>query len=76
MQIIKFENTELHLKEDENFEFLLSNKEVALGYGTTISLISQAKKNHSNELIEGKHYLTHLRHPKQKNSPIQPNYRT
>ena len=36
---------------------MLSNKDVAFGYGTTIALISQAKKNHEDELIEGIHWL-------------------
>ena len=57
MHIVTFNNTELHLIEHPSHEFLLSNKEVALGYSTTIALLSQAKKNHSDELIEGKHWL-------------------
>jgi len=36
MSIITFNNVELHLQEHQQHEFLLSNKEVALGYGTTI----------------------------------------
>ncbi len=57
MHTITFHNTELHLQEHPQHEFLLSNKEVALGYGTTIQSLAQAKKNNKNELIEGKHWL-------------------
>lgn len=57
MHIVTFNNTQLHLVEHPSHEFLLSNKEVALGYNTTIALLSQAKKNHADELIEGKHWL-------------------
>jgi len=54
---ITFQETPLHLIEDTRHEFLLSNKEVALGYGTTIQSLNQAKRNNETELIEGKHWL-------------------
>jgi hypothetical protein len=57
MSIIKFQNIELNIIENPQYEFLLSNKEVADGYGTTIALLSQAKSNHSEELIENKHFF-------------------
>ncbi len=39
-------------------EFLLPTKDVALGYGVTPYTIRQHKKGHSEELIEGKHFLS------------------
>jgi len=56
-EIITFEDINLHLKPHQNLEFLLTNKEVADGYGVSIQSLSQAKRNYPDELIEGKHYL-------------------
>ncbi|MEA3315990.1 MAG: hypothetical protein U9Q30_09060 [Campylobacterota bacterium] len=57
MKTIIFNNIELHLKENKKYEFLLSNKEVAIGYGTNIQNLAHTKNNNSDELIEGKHWL-------------------
>ena len=57
MQVITFENTPLHVKEDTTHEFLLSNAEVALGYGIKLDQLSQAKRNHQDALLEGKHWV-------------------
>jgi len=57
MKIIKFEDAQLHLQEDKNHEFLLTNKEVALGYGITTQNIKVTKDRHQDELIEGKHWV-------------------
>lgn len=57
MQVITFENTPLHVKEDTTHEFLLSNNEVALGYGITQSTLRSTLNNHQDELIEGKHWI-------------------
>lgn len=55
---ITFNNTNLTLVEDSTHEFLLSNKEVALGYGVTTQTINDHKnKLHSDELLEGKHWM-------------------
>jgi len=54
---ITFQETPLHLIEDAQHEFLLSNKEVALGYGITQSTLRSNTNNHKDELIEGKHWL-------------------
>ncbi|GHV40398.1 hypothetical protein FACS1894179_06860 [Bacteroidia bacterium] len=43
---------------DTGYEFLMTTKEVATGYGTTIYAINMARIRHESELIEGKHYLT------------------
>lgn len=38
-------------------EWLLSTADVAEGYGLTPEAVRKAKSRHSDELIEGKHYL-------------------
>lgn len=43
-----------------NYEFLMTTKEVANGYGTSTYAIQQAFHRHPDELIEGKHYFTAL----------------
>jgi hypothetical protein len=57
MQTITFHGTQLHLQPHPEYEFLLSNKEVALGYGTTIQNLAHTKNNNKYELIEGKHWI-------------------
>jgi len=52
------DDTELHLIADETHEFLLTTKEVALGYAVSTETIRQHKKRNADELIEGKHFLT------------------
>ena len=54
---ITFNETTLHLVEHTQHEFLLSNKEVALGYGITQKTVNDHRSNHKDELIEGKHWL-------------------
>lgn len=43
---------------NHDHEFLLPTKDVALGYGVTPYTIRLHKKRHSEELIEGKHFLS------------------
>jgi len=52
-----FNNTSLNIVEDSNHEFLLSNKEVALAYGTNTQNLAHTKKRNSKALIQGKHFL-------------------
>lgn len=40
-----------------NHEFLMSTKEVANGYGTSDYVIRRSKLDHSQELVEGKHFI-------------------
>ena len=57
MNIITFNNVELNLQPHQQHEFLLTNKEVALGYGITqVTLRSHISKNQT-EFIENKHWL-------------------
>jgi prophage antirepressor-like protein len=57
MDTITFNDVELHLQAHPQHEFLLTNKEVALGYGITANSINKHKAEHADELIEGKHWL-------------------
>ena len=57
MNTITFNDVELHLQEHQQHEFLLSNKEVALGYGITANSINKHKSEHSDELLENKHWI-------------------
>jgi prophage antirepressor-like protein len=57
MNTITFNDVELHLQTHPQHEFLLTNKEVALGYGITQSTLRSNLNNNKDELIEGKHWL-------------------
>lgn len=57
MSLVKFESIELDIVEDDAHEFLLTTKEVALGYGCKQDVIRQNKYYHSDELIENKHFI-------------------
>ena len=57
MQLTTFSDTDLTIISDTQHTFLIPNKDVALGYGTSIQSLSQAKANNQNELIEGKHWV-------------------
>lgn len=46
---------------DPQHEWLLSTKDVAEGYGLSVSAIQKYKDRYSNELVEGKHWV--LGHP-------------
>ncbi len=57
MSVVKFEEIELNIVEDSRHEFLLSTKEVALGYGVVERVIRDHKSNNQDELIENKHFI-------------------
>ena len=52
------ENLSVAVFPNYEHEFLLPTKEVALGYGVSNHTVRRHKKDHSDELIEGKHYLS------------------
>ncbi len=52
-----FEDLELTVLENIEFEFLMENLDVAQGYGVSIQALSNTKSRHSDELIENKHFL-------------------
>lgn len=47
----------VQLYTNPKFDFLMDNKTVASGYGVADSTIKSNKSNHSDELIEGKHFI-------------------
>lgn len=52
------ENISVAVYPNHEHEFLLPTKEVALGYDSSAYSIRMAKKRHSEELIEGKHFIS------------------
>ena len=48
----------VQLYTNPKFDFLMDNKTVARGYGVADSTIKSNKSNHSDELIEGKHFVS------------------
>ncbi len=56
---IKFQDdVQLNFMLDDRHEFLLTTKEVALGYGVNSEAIRQTKRRHLDELIENKHFIS------------------
>lgn len=55
---VTFEDIELIVHEDAAHEWLLDTELVAKGYGVTDSNIRKHKMKKSDELIEGKHFIT------------------
>ncbi|AZI55695.1 hypothetical protein EIB75_10720 [Epilithonimonas vandammei] len=51
------EELSVNVLPNSDFEFLMTSKEVAHGYGVTDYNIRQHKLQHSDEFIEGKHYV-------------------
>lgn len=56
--LIAFESVSLHPVVDLEHEFLLTTKEVADGYGVSDKTVRNHKHLHSDELIEGKHFVS------------------
>ncbi|WP_456390260.1 hypothetical protein [Hydrogenimonas sp.] len=55
--VVTFEEITLHPAPHPEHDFLLDSKEVAKGYGATLSVITKTKTRHADELVEGKHWL-------------------
>lgn len=55
--IVKFEEIELTVQEDQKHEWLLETDLVAKGYGISASGIRKHKMSKNQELIEGKHWV-------------------
>lgn len=51
------EELAVNVLPNADFEFLMTTKEVAKGYGTSEYVIRRSKSDHSSELIEGKHFI-------------------
>ncbi len=56
--LVKFENESIEVRENEEHMFLVSNYEVAKGYGISETTLRRHKSNNEKELIEGTHFLT------------------
>jgi prophage antirepressor-like protein len=55
---IKFQDdVQLNFLLDDRHEFLLTTKEVALGYGVNTTTIRRHKQNQSDELVKSKHWV-------------------
>ena len=54
---VKILDTQINLVKDTTHEFLLCNKEVALGYGIKLHTVTTHRNDHKDELIEGKHWI-------------------
>ena len=55
------EGIEVTIIPNDKFEYLMTTKEVAKGYGTSEYVIRQNKSYNSAELIEGKHFIGNVR---------------
>jgi phage antirepressor YoqD-like protein len=49
---------ELQVRPDMEHEYVLPSKDVATGYGCSVSVIRDHKSNHGDELLEGKHWIS------------------
>lgn len=54
------EGVTVNVLPHEQYEYLMTTKEVAIGYGTSTYAIQQALHRNGTELIEGKHFTTAL----------------
>ena len=56
--IITIDQDEIVVRVSAEHDFLLNSQEVAFGYGVSTEAIRSHKSRHSDELSEGKHFLT------------------
>jgi prophage antirepressor-like protein len=55
--LVKFENINIEVERNSKHEFLISNSEVAKGYGVQEKSLLRTKTRHEDELIERKHFI-------------------
>lgn len=60
LPMIVTEGVTVNVLPNEAHEYLMTTKEVAVGYGTSTYAIQQALHRNGTELIMGKHYVTAL----------------
>ena len=60
LPMIVTEGVTVNVLPYEQYEYLMTTKEVAKGYGTSTYAIQQALHRNNTELIEGKHFTTAL----------------
>lgn len=58
LPMVVTEGVTVNVIPNTDYEYLMTAKEVAHGYGTTDYAVRMAKLRHSDELIEGKHYVS------------------
>lgn len=56
--VITIDQDEIVVRVSAEHDFLLNSQEVAFGYGVSSEAIRSHKSRHSDELSEGKHFLT------------------
>ena len=57
LPMIVTEGVAVNVLPNEQYEFLMTNKDVSHGYGTSEYVIRQCKSTNPNEFIEGKHFI-------------------
>lgn len=57
LPVTVMENVTVNVVPDERFEFLLSTRDVAAGYGVSMYAIRKIKERYADEFMEGKHFL-------------------
>lgn len=57
MKHVTFQSISLSVVESTEHVFMLSSKDVAVGYGVSENTIRSHRKDRSDELIEGKHFI-------------------
>ena len=58
LPVTVMEGVTVNVVPDEKFEFLLSTRDVAAGYGVSVYAIRMAKMRYADELVEGKHFIS------------------
>lgn len=56
--VLEVGSQEVILTPDARHEFTATTEQVALGYGVTVETIRTHKRDHAEELVEGKHFLS------------------
>jgi hypothetical protein len=69
LQTSEFENLELKYLTSKEYGFLMSTKQVADGFGTTIGAVYFNLSNNNYEFIEGVHYIKPYKNGKDANVP-------
>ena len=54
------DNLSVEIITNEKFEFLMGTNEVAKGFGVSGNTVRRHKMEHTDELIEGKHFITFI----------------
>lgn len=56
LPVTVMEGVTVNVVPDEKFEFLLSTRDVAAGYGVSMYAIRMVKMRYADEFVEGKHF--------------------